>query len=46
MRKQKLADMFILDLENEGPTACKAKIIIMEQGKTYQFALKELGASI
>ena len=34
MRKLELADMFILDLENEDPTACKTMIIIMEQGKT------------
>ena len=38
--------MFILDLEKEGPTECKAMIVIMEQGKTNQFARKELGACI
>jgi hypothetical protein len=38
VRRLELADMFILDLENESPTECKAIIVIMEQGKTNQFA--------
>ena len=45
MQRLELADMFILDLEKEGPTECKAMIVIMEQGKANQFAQKELGAS-
>ena len=46
VRKLELADMFILDLENEGLTACKAMIVSTEQCKTNQFAPKELGVCI
>jgi Centromere DNA-binding protein complex CBF3 subunit, domain 2 len=46
VKRLELEDMFILDLENEGPTECKAIIVIMEQWKTNQFAQKELGACI
>ena len=46
VQRLELADMFIWDLENEGPTECKAMKVIMEQGKTNQFAQKELGACI
>ena len=38
--------MFNLDLENEGPTVCKATITSMEQRKTNQSAQKKLGACI
>ena len=38
MRKLELADMFILDLENEGPSVCEGMITIMAQGKINQFA--------
>ena len=34
VRKLELADMFILDLENVGQTACKVVIVSTEQGKT------------
>jgi hypothetical protein len=42
VRRLELVDMFILDLDNEGPTECKAKIVILVQGKTNQFAQRNL----
>jgi hypothetical protein len=46
VRRLDLADMFLLELENEGYTDCKALTIIMDQGKTNQFGKKELGSCI
>ena len=37
VKKLKLAEILIVDIENEGSPACKAMIIIMEQGNFNQF---------
>ena len=46
VQRLKLADIFILDLDNEVPTECQRIIVIMEQGETNQLTQKELGACI
>jgi hypothetical protein len=46
VRRCELADLFALDLENEGYTPCKALIVVMDQGKTNQFGRKDLGSCI
>ena len=46
VQRLELTDMLILDLENEGPTECKAMIVIMEHRKTNQFTQREPGACI
>ena len=46
VRKCELADLFTLELENEGFTPCRALVVLMEQGKPNQFGRKELGACI
>ena len=45
-RMVELADLFSLDLENEGPTPCSALVIILNNGKTNQFSRIEYGAAV
>ena len=43
-RNVQLADLFLLPLENEGPTPCNAMVMIIDNGKTNQFGRIEYGA--
>lgn len=43
-RKAEHPDLFTLSLPNEGPTACHAMILVLDNGKTNQFGRLEYGA--
>lgn len=45
-RKMQFADMFLLELENEGPTPCFSLVATMRQGKTNQHNRVTYGAAI
>ncbi|OWZ13082.1 hypothetical protein PHMEG_00013660 [Phytophthora megakarya] len=41
-----IPDLFSVILEHEGYTECRALVMIMEQGKTYQYGRREFGSCI
>jgi hypothetical protein len=46
VRMMEFADLFCMELTNEGFTKCMALCIVLDQGKTNSFGKKELGACI
>lgn len=46
IRTASLADLFSLELQNEGPTVCQALIIIMDGGKQNPFGKVEYGTVV